>query len=731
MAEIRPDHRYAWRGASCLVVDPFGGAGSHPLTGFYFRQARFLRVLRLELNGEVPYPCSLAEVAPNELEFGYIFPEVDRGGGGGSGSGGLGQKGDLLYRDLDVRLRYRVAPASLEATVTICNRWQERVNLDVAWVLAADYAAVDEAHFGVREQEAPVDIEPLVSGVRFLYRHPRLPFESRISAQGADWRWANDRLSARLSLERQQPQELRLVARALDPEDPIDVDGEVRRESRLDDWRASVTFLHAPAETPLADFTNQAMSDLGSFALLEGPQDEWLTPGAGVPLYQALWGRDALTSSWQAGILDRGDMLGDVLTLLDRRQGTRVDPERDEEPGRIINQAKSDPLSRLGVTPFARYYADFASPLAFLIGLGYQYALTGSKAWVAKHWVAANRVLEWARVYGDRDGDGYLEYLTTSARGPRHQGWKDSENAVVDEDGRQVEPPIATCEVQGYYHAALQFMAMLSLVMGERRRAFELWRQAGKLKERFNRDFWMEDEGFVAFGLDAEKRPIRALTSNAGQCLPTGIVNAEHVPRLARRLFEPDLFSGWGIRTLSTGNPAYQPLDYHLGSVWPVENATILFGLRRYGLNDLAERLTRALYDLARLWRGGRTPECVGGYSRDEFAHPSAYPRANRPQTWNQTLFPLLIQSLLGLVPYGPLRLLLVDPQLPSWLPELTLERLRVGDASVTLRFVRTPKGDSRFEVLQKHGELRIVRQPWIESMSANWRERAKGLMRR
>jgi glycogen debranching enzyme len=469
--------------------------------------------------------------------------------------------------------------------------------------------------------------------------------------------------------------------------------------------------------------------DLGSFALLEGPREEWLTPGAGVPLYMALWGRDALTASWQGGMLDRGAMLEDVLAGLDRRQGTRVDPSRDEEPGRIINQVKWDPITRISHAGFDRYYADVASPFMFLIGLGYHYALTGNLEHVRRRWAAALRVLEWADRYGDRDGDGYIEYLTRSPHGPRHQGWKDSENAVVDEHGEQVAPPIAPCEIQGYWHVSLQFMAVMAAALGDSGRALELWRQAAALKERFNRDFWLEDEGFVAFGLDADKRPIRVLTSNAGQCLPTGIVDADHVARLVRRLFEPDLFSGWGIRTLSTRNPAYQPLDYHLGSVWPVENGTIVFGLRRYGFTDRTHELVRGLYDLARLWPDGRTPECVGGYAREEAAHPGCYPRSNRPQLWNQSIWPILVQSLLGIVPYAPGRLLMVDPALPDWLPDLTLKRLRVGDATVTLRFRREGDGSSSYEVVEREGKLRVVRQPWLESFAAHPWDRISDLV--
>jgi glycogen debranching enzyme len=247
----------------------------------------------------------------------------------------------------------------------------------------------------------------------------------------------------------------------------------------------------------------------------------------------------------------------------------------------------------------------------------------------------------------------------------------------------------------------------------------------GALQSRLLED----DEGYIAFGLDSDKQQIRSLTSNAAQCLATGIVSEEHVPRLVRKMFEPELFSGWGIRTLSTRNPAYHPLDYHLGNVWPVENGTVLFGLRRYGLNDRALQLARALYDLGRLWPGGRIPECAGGYARDEHAHPGAYPRANVPQAWNQSVWPLLVQVLLGLVPVAPLQILAVDPILPAWLPELNVKRLRLGDAIVDLRFYRDGEGESHYEVTDQEGSIRVVRQPWIESFSADFWSRLGDLV--
>ncbi|MGQ0814997.1 MAG: MGH1-like glycoside hydrolase domain-containing protein [Gemmatimonadota bacterium] len=727
LASNRPEIRYAWCGPAALVIDTRGQAGNHPISGFFFRQCRFLKDIRLTIRGDQPYMCTICEANPATLELTYIYPEVEAGGGGGSGSGGLGKKDGLLFRNLDLRIIYRVHPASLEIKLFITNRWQHEITVPVTWFLSADYATVDEAQFGQLQDRAEVHTST-ADGLSFQYLHRQLPFATHISASGADWSYHNDRVSADVHLPRQTTRELSLIVRAIDAEREMSDEDAHAREARLVTWLDDVAQFHAPAETPIVEIANRSLHDLGSFALLEGSHNEWLVPGAGVPLYQTVWGRDALTATWQSALFDGADMLQDVLHFLARLQGTRVDPERDEQPGRIINQAKTDPLSRIGVTPFDRYYADVASPFMFIIGLGFAYTVTGRRELVEQHWDAARAVMDWAREYGDRDGDGYIEYLTTSPQGPTHQSWKDSENGVVDECGNAIQPPIAPCETQGYYYVSLQYMAALSAVLGDHRGAAELWREAAQLKEQFNREFWMEDEGFIAFGLDPDKQQIRALTSNAGQCIATGIVSRGHMPRLVRRLFAPDLFSGWGIRTLSSKNPAYNPLDYHLGSVWPVENATIVFGLRRYGFNERALQLTRALYDLARLWPGGRSPECVGGYDRTELSHPGSYPRSNRPQAWNQSVLPLLMQSLMGAVPFAPAKLLMVDPILPPWLPELTVKNLRVGDARVSLRFWREAGGKSKYEILEKTGRVRVIRQAWIESFPTNIWDRVKDL---
>jgi glycogen debranching enzyme len=364
-----------------------------------------------------------------------------------------------------------------------------------------------------------------------------------------------------------------------------------------------------------------------------------------------------------------------------------------------------------------------------VISLANLFAWRGDRAVLDRHWDTARRILDWARTHGDRDGDGYLEYLTKSSMGTKNQGWKDSGDAIVYDDGRPVPAPIATCEVQGYWYAAQMLMAGLAWVKGDRRWARELWRSARDLKRRFNRDFWMEDEGFYGLALDPDKRLVRAPTSNVGHCLAAGILDRERLPRVVERLFAPDMFSGWGIRTLSTRHRAYNPLSYHLGSVWAVENATICFGLRRFGFDAEAVRLARAMFDLAGLYTGGRIPETVGGYDRTEHPTPGAYPRSNTPQLWNASALALVVHSLLGLLPYAALQALVVDPVLPDWLPALELRGVRVGRTTTSLSFWRDDNGRSHARVLEKDGPLHFVRQPPPEALRVGPGRRLRTLL--
>ncbi|HEY7215628.1 MAG TPA: glycogen debranching N-terminal domain-containing protein [Thermoanaerobaculia bacterium] len=733
-ATIRMDLPAAWLGPSLLITNHEGECGhAQPLTGFYVRETRHLSLLRLEIDGVAPWCCERARPDAAQLAFVFVHPELARFGGGGSGAAGDEVTTDehgIPHRGLDLRLIYRLEPHRLRATLKLHNRSRVRVAPEVAFVIAADYADLLEAHEDRRQQEAP--IAATVSGgvIRLRYEHPRLAFATSIQGSGGGeitvepHRWAS-----RVELAPQAGATFELQVDACDPDQEMDETARAARLHHLGRWRESLTRVAVPGN-PLAErILRRAGADLASFPTLEGQPDEWLALQAGMPLYPAFFGRDALTAGWQGALLDRGAMLDAALTRLGRLQSDRDFAWRDEEPGRIPYQMRAGPLARLEINPYSAYYADFASPLMYVIALANLYAWTGERADVERHWETACHILEWADTYGDRDGDGYLEYLTRSPAGTKNQGWKDSGDAIVYEDGRPVPAPIATCELQGYWYAAQQLMAVLAWVLGERRRARDLWRAARALKQRFNRDFWDPEERFYGLALDPDKRLVRTPTSNVGHCLATGIIARAHLRDVADRLLAPDMFSGWGVRTLTTRHPSYNPLSYHLGTVWPVENATICFGLRRMGFGAEALRLAEALFRLSELYAGDRLPETIGGYAPDEHPTPGAYPRSNSPQMWNASAMPLLLQTLLGLVPYAARHVLLADPLLPSWLPAVELHGLRVGGTTASLRFWRDEGDRSHVRVLEKDGPLHLIRQPPPEAIGVGFGRRLRALL--
>jgi glycogen debranching enzyme len=732
LALVRSDILYAWKGPSLLIVGMRGDCSSeHPLSGFYFREARFLRTLGLEINGERPWLCEAASVDPESLAFNFVHPEIKQPGGGGSGQSGDEESLDdhgIPERSLDIRLAYHIRVAALDVVLVVTNSARTPIKFELAWDLGADFADIQEAQSGRREQEGSVDIVAHDHHVELIYRHAQLPYRTQVRHDGR-WQLHGQRAVTELTLQSRQTEELRLRVIPLAGRDDIDEAGAKERESVLRAWCDTFARVEVPGNRLLERVLESNVRDIASFPLLDGAPDEWLAMQAGMPLYPAFFGRDAVTAGWQAGYVDRGQTLSAALIKLGRLQSNRVDDWRDEQPGRIPYQVRTGPLAILNLNPYSAYYADYASPLMFVISLANLWAWTGDREQVARHWDTARRILDWARDYGDMDRDGFLEYQTRSSKGTKNQGWKDSGDAIIYADGKAVPPPIATCELQGYWYIAQELMAVLSWVMNAREDAAAHRASAAALKERFNRDWWMEDEQFVALALDPEKRQVRAITSNVGHCLACGIVNRERLPALVGRMFAPDLFSGWGIRTLSTQHAFYNPLSYHRGTVWAVEQATTIFGLRRYGFDARALDLTQALFELAQLYPEFRIPECVGGYARGERPVPGAYPRANTPQLWNATAFPLAVQTMLGLVPVGALNTLIVDPAVPTWMPELILRDLRVGDAKATLRFWREEDGASKWEVLHRQGTLHIVRQPAPESLSAGWTERITGLV--
>ena len=427
---------------------------------------------------------------------------------------------------------------------------------------------------------------------------------------------------------------------------------------------------------------------------------------AGVPWFVALFGRDCLIAALQVLAYDPS-IAAATLRLLAARQGTVHDAYREEDPGRILHELRLGEYAHLGLIPHTPYYGSIDATPLWLCLLGHHAQWTGDLELFRELRPHVDAALAW--IDGALDADGFLGYDISGAGKLVNQGWKDSGDGIVDSDGSLGRPPIRLVEVQGYVYEAYRQMATLFERNGDSGRARALRSSAAAIRRAFDRHFWLADRGFVGLGLQEGGAPLRALASNAGQALWSGIVAAPKARITGRVMTGPRMFSGWGIRTLAVTEPRYDPLSYHLGSVWPHDNAMIVAGLRRYGLDAEAERVFTGLFEAAIDFPGHRLPELFAGYGRNEFESPVAYPVACHPQAWAAGAVPYLLTTMLGLEPHGFDRQLVVRrPRLPSWLPSVELRGLRVGGRHVDLRFSRDLGGATQVEVLGK-SDLEVV----------------------
>jgi glycogen debranching enzyme len=447
-------------------------------------------------------------------------------------------------------------------------------------------------------------------------------------------------------------------------------------------------------------------------------------PHAGVPTYTGLFGRDVLTAGLQAALIGPEPLRG-AIDCLAATQGTVDSAWHDEEPGKMIHEMRRGPLSELDLIPQRHYYGTQTSSSFFVVSLSELWHWTGDNDVLRTYLNAALRTFEWADRYGDRDGDGFLEYVRRSAQGLKNHGWKDSDEAIRYPDGGLVENPIATVEEQAYHWLAFRRMAEVLLAVGDDEQSARFLERARRLRAAWHEAFWSDEDGFYAMALDPAKRPVRSIGSNAGHAFAAGLIPTAHAQRVADRLMAPDLFSGWGVRTLSSDHPSYNPLAYHLGAVWPVENATIALGFKRYGLDAHADRLIAAMFAAANRFRHHRLPEALGGHPRQEAPVPTVYPASNSPQAWSASATIQMAQTQLGLYPFAPAHVLaLVRPAVPAWLDTVVIRNLRVGASRVSIRFERTRGGSTTYETFDRSGPLHVIEVPPPQAAELHgWRD--------
>ncbi len=436
--------------------------------------------------------------------------------------------------------------------------------------------------------------------------------------------------------------------------------------------------------------------------------DGWKVPAAGLPWYATAFGRDSLIFGLET-VHVRPDVSMEILRLLAARQGRGRDPWREEEPGKILHELRRGELAGEGRIPHTPYYGSVDATPLFLCLLAEVVRWTGDRGFLSELYPAAQRALAHLRAVMARSPGGFLAYQGGEPPGLRHQGWMDGEWGVLRPDGSQPDPPIAPCEVQGYAYWAFQSYADLADALGHEGAAHEALQDAKDLRTRFDKAFWMPAEGTYALALERGGRQVEVVASNPGHLLMTGIPPEARTASVATRLLQEDLFSGWGVRTVSPQAPIYDPLSYHNGSVWPHDNALIAWGMARLRLWEEAARVYQGLRDASTAFPAHRLPELFSGRPRSQGQPPERVPEASVYQAWGTGVPFLLMRAFLGLEADAPRGTLHLHPHLPAGLAPLELRNLQVGRTALSLR-VHGEGADSRVEVGGFTGpELRVV----------------------
>jgi glycogen debranching enzyme len=695
--QVGPHQVSIHQGQTILVTEPDGQIRWPSEKGLYFLDTRVISSWVIYANGEpwnllnggavTHYASRIHLTNPRIPTIDGVIPErtlglvISRSISGG------------MHEDLD-----------------ITNNSMKRVRFQLEIALRCDFADIFEVKSGsiVRRGRITTKWSQPKQQLRTVYRNGNFRRAVMVAPmeQPAKAVYANGRVSFEVDLDAGEAWHCCLLytledgKRLFAPlQDCADQFQTTHHAEALSDWLRSVLKIRTSNEE-FYRLYHQALEDMAALRLpIAGTDHMVFLPAAGLPWFVAPFGRDSLMVSLQ-NLLIYPDFARGTLDILGSLQAREENDYRDAEPGKILHEIRYGELAHFKLIPHTPYYGTADATPLYLITLHAAWRATGDKTLLERHLETAERCLSWIDEYGDRDGDGFQEYQTRSPVGYENMGWKDSGDSVVYPDGSLVKGPKALCELQGYVYDAWLRMSEVFDELGKPARAAELRTKAATLFKRFNEAFWDDELGFYAFALDGEKKKVLTVASNPGHCLWSGIVPPERAGKVVRRLMAPDMWSDWGIRTLSATHPAFNPYNYQTGSIWPHDNATIALGFKRYGFGTEAARIARNISGAASHFLFNQLPELYTAFDHSEGGFPVQYLGANIPQAWAAGSVFTLMQAMLGFMPDAPRGKLYVDPLLPEWLPDLAMFDLRVGGHRFDIRF-RRDGGQTQFEVLR------------------------------
>jgi glycogen debranching enzyme len=654
-------------GTTFCLSSPTGDVVPGTPQGLFFRDARVLSRWELRLDGEQPHPLSVTAPEAFAARFALRRPP----------QAGLADSTLLVVRE-------RLVGDGMHEAITLTNLGREATALTVTMHADADFADL----FAVKEGRTPAALSHQEArGGELVLTRADGTRGLRITATG-DPLLTPGSLVWRIVIP---PRSEWAVELTCQPTVSAGTEAALRRSGDMEataaarkirDWRRASSRIEA-ADPVLAQVLRRSEDDLGALRIASSRGHAFIAAGA--PWFMTLFGRDSLLTGWMTLPLNVDLALGTLETLA-RVQGRRADPLTEEEPGRILHELRLGPDNdeTLGGS---HYYGTIDATPLFVMLLAECLRWGADAERVRRLLPAADAALAWIEKYGDRDGDGFVEYRRATDRGLSNQGWKDSFDAISDRGGRLAEPPIALCEVQGYVYGAYLARAYLAEILdADHQTAAGLRAAAAGLRNAFQERFWLPDKGWYALALDGSKRAVDALSSNVAHALWSGIATDKCAAVLIQRLAEPTMDSGYGLRTLASDMGRYNPMSYHNGSVWPHDTALAVAGLLRYahlpGAVDLAQRLAHGLLDAAAAF-GGRLPELFCGFARAEFRPPVPYPTSCSPQAWASAAPLLLVRAFLGLDPDVPRQRLDLAPRVPERWGRLNISRLRLGGETV------------------------------------------------